>query len=68
MWGDKMKDELIILSVDALYDGYRWNWNTWYKVGTVPKDKFEKINTTRKLLKYMREEGYLSEYSKCGLS
>lgn len=59
-----MKNELNILSVDAVYDGYRWVWNTWYKVGTITKGEFEKLNTTRKLLKYMREKGYLSEYSK----
>lgn len=59
-----MKDKLDILSVDALYDGCGWSWNAWHKVGTINKEEFEKLNTTRKLLKYMRKEGYLSEYSK----
>lgn len=59
-----MNDTLNILSVDALHDGMGWSWNAWYKVGTISKTDFEKLNTNRKLLKYMREEGYLSNYSK----
>lgn len=56
--------ELNILSVDALHDGQGWSWNAWYKIGTIDKQTFESLDTTRKLLKWMRQEGYLSDYSK----
>lgn len=54
-----------ILSIDAWgnkKDGYEWN--DWYSIGEISKEEFEKLDTNRKLLKYMRNEGFLSDYSK----
>lgn len=51
--------DLNILSIDAWAEPVGWSWNQWWKVGTVSKEEFEKLNTTRKVLKYMRDEGYL---------
>lgn len=59
------KTELVtILSIDAWWYGDCWQWNQWYDVGKISKDKFEELDTNRKILKYMREHGYLSEGSK----
>lgn len=55
-----------ILSIDAWADcePKTWTWNNWFKIGDIDKEVFESLDTNRKLLKYMREEGYLSETSK----
>ena len=52
--------DLNILSIDAWAEPVGWTWNNWFKVGTISKEDFEKLNTTRKVLKYMRGEGYLT--------
>ena len=60
-WGKTMK-EYRVLSIDAWgnsRDGY--DWNAWYDQGTVELDT---LDNTRHVLKQMREQGYLSEYSK----
>ena len=54
---------LNILSIDAWAEPVGWTWNNWFKVGTISKWDFEKLNTTRKVLKYMRDEGYLTDNS-----
>ena len=54
-----------ILSIDAWgnkKDGYEWN--EWYTIGEISKEDFEKLDSNRKLLKFMRKEGFLSEQSK----
>jgi hypothetical protein len=49
-----------ILSIDAWrYDGC-WQWNAWYNVGNI--DTLP--STNRSILKLIRDEGYLTEYSK----
>lgn len=58
-----------ILSIDAWgnnKDGYEWN--AWYKIGTIDKAVFESLDTNRKILKYMRDNDFLSEQSKGILS
>ena len=57
--------DLNILSIDAWagMEPKTWDWNNWFKVGTISKEDFEKLNTTRKVLKYMRDEGYLTDNS-----
>lgn len=50
-----------ILSIDAWrYDG-GWNWNMWHDVGKCDVSVCDL--TPRKLLKYMRDNGYLSALS-----
>lgn len=54
-----------ILSIEAWgnsRDGYEWN--SWHKIGEVSKKEFEILNTNRKILKFLRNEGYLSDMSK----
>lgn len=53
-----------ILSIDANKSFGGWDWNNWYKVGEIEKAEFEKLDTTRKVLSYMREGGYLTDWSK----
>lgn len=53
-----------ILSIDAWKTPEGWTWNNWCKVGEIEKAEFEKLDTTRKVLSYMREWGYLSDWSK----
>ena len=50
-----------ILSIDAWRDPDGWTWNNWFHIG----EYSHPIDTsTRTILKTLREEGYLSEYSK----
>jgi len=53
-----------ILSIDAWKNEGGWDWNQWYKVGTISKEDLEKLDTNRKILKWFRDEGYLLETSK----
>jgi hypothetical protein len=53
-----------ILSIDAWGDPDGcWTWNQWFKVGEISKEEFEKLSTTRSVLKWFRENGYLTERS-----
>jgi len=48
-----------ILSIDAWgnkNDGF--NWNNWFHVGDIDKEDFEKLDTAKKLLTWMMEQGY----------
>jgi len=52
-----------ILSIDAWRDSNSWQWNAWYNVGVISKEKFESLTSNRKILQYFRENGYLSANS-----
>lgn len=52
-----------ILSIDAWREGCDWSWNQWYNVGEIDTD-IVNIDNKRALLKFMRDEGYLSDASK----
>ena len=55
-------EKLNILSIDAwgnAKDGY--HWNNWFKVGTIDKDEFESLDSDKKQIKFMVDEGYLNE-------
>ena len=53
-----------ILSIDAWRgDEGSWDWNNWYTVGNITREQLQGLNTTRKLLKWFRDEGYLSPES-----
>lgn len=57
-------DNTRILSIDAWREaGGGWTWNQWYSLGTMPREAA--LSSTRKLLRYLRNEGLLSRYS-CG--
>ena len=53
-----------IMSIDAWRDAEGgWYWNNSFKVGAIDRTIVENY-TARKLLKYLREEGFLSDKSK----
>lgn len=54
-------EEIRILSIDAWRYDSSWNWNDWHFVGTIPADCTEW--STRQLLKYFRENNFLTENS-----
>jgi hypothetical protein len=54
---------LKVLSIDAWRDGDGWTWNNHYKVGEITSETLRTLDTNRKLLAYMRREGYLSASS-----
>ena len=59
-----------ILSIEAWNGRDGWSWNDWHTVGCITKADFEALNSTRKLLKWFRDEGYLSRkksVGKCGI-
>jgi hypothetical protein len=54
-----------ILSIDAWASpGGGWDWNQWFHVGDVDKAEFEKLDSNRKLIRFMRERGFLVPESK----
>lgn len=53
-----------VLSIDAWRDDGGWTWNQWYTVGTITKEEFEALTTNRKIIKWFRDNGFISEYSK----
>ena len=57
-------EKLNILSIDAWLENDGWVWNNWFKVGAITKEEFEALTNNRKILRYMRDEGYLLESSK----
>ena len=65
----KTKTEITILSIDAWRNGDGWDWNQWFKVGSVEADKLESLKTPRQILKYMRQMGFLTAQSagKCAI-
>lgn len=61
--------ELNVLSIDAWRDGDSWNWNAWYKRGSLTMREFSKLGCTtrqqtRATLAWFREHGYLGDASK----
>lgn len=52
-----------LLSIDAWRNESGWDWNNWYTVGEIDTAAVN-IDSNRALLKYMRDEGYLTEASK----
>ena len=52
-----------VLSIDAWRDGSGWTWNALYTVGEVDKATFETLNTSRKQIKWFRDECYLTAES-----
>lgn len=50
-----------ILSIDAWRYDDGWTWNNWFHVGSIDATD---CDNTRKLLKKLRDEGFLSDYSK----
>ena len=51
-----------ILSIDAWRQPDGWQWNNWHKVGTF-SEPAELLDNPRRLLRYMRKQGYLSAKS-----
>lgn len=52
-----------ILSIDAWRDGNGWTWNNWHNVGDTENDTVN-LDSPRAVFQYLRERGYLSDYSK----
>ena len=67
-WEEQIMKTFNILSIDAWREDSSWTWNNWFLVGTITADEFQELNTNRKLIKYMRDNGYLSDYSKGKIS
>lgn len=50
-----------ILSIDAWRnEGGGWTWDNWHAVGNIDRVEFEKLDSNRKLIKWMRDNGFLS--------
>ena len=52
-----------ILSIDAWgneEDGYEWN--AWYKVGTISKEEFERIEKEDVFIQWFINEGYVKNF------
>ena len=58
-----MKREYESITIDAWHDGEGWYWNDIRRMDTHQIDD-ETISNSRKLLKFCRDEGMLTERSK----
>lgn len=57
------KGTLRVLSIDAWRESEGgWTWNNWYHAGRVPAELIDM--PPRRLLRAMREHGFLNDYSK----
>ena len=53
-----------ILSIDAWKDiTGSWTWNDVYTIGHIESEDLEPLTTNQKLLKYMRDNGFLGHRS-----
>ncbi len=51
-----------VLSIDAWRDSEDgWQWNAWYKVGTIAKSELERIEREEGFLKWYIINGYVDE-------
>jgi hypothetical protein len=57
-----MSNQLTIFSIDAWagYDGGGWQWNNWYKVGTISVEEFEAITKKgdKAIAEWFHDNGY----------
>ena len=54
-----------ILSIDAWAESEGgWAWNNWFNVGSIEKEEFESLKTNRKIIRWFRDNDFLSEKSK----
>jgi hypothetical protein len=50
-----------ILSIDAWHDTEGgWSWNNWFHVGDIDKATFESLRNNRAILKWFRDNGYIT--------
>lgn len=57
-----METKARVLSIDAWRNEGGWEWNAAYTAGEYAKEDIPQTN--RKLLKWLRDEGFLTEFSK----
>lgn len=52
-----------ILLIDAWnHDNDGWQWNAWYKVGTISKEEFERIEKEEGFIQWFINEGYVKNF------
>lgn len=52
-----------VLSIDAWKECGSYTWNNWFNVGEISKEEFEKLTTDRQLIKWFRDNGYITANS-----
>ena len=59
-----MQETYRILSIDAWRDVEGgWTWSTWYDVGSIDRDALDALTTPRRILAWLRREGYVTKAS-----
>lgn len=53
-----------ILSIEAWRNPLGWDWNSWRRIGEIDRVTLDTLTTNRRVLRWMRDEGYLTHYSK----
>ena len=52
-----------ILSIDAWNHGDDgWQWNAWYRLGTISKAEFERIEKEEGFIQWFIDEGYVKNF------
>jgi hypothetical protein len=52
-----------VLSVDAWKESGSYQWNNWFTVGEISKEEFELLTTDRQLIKWFRDNDYITKSS-----
>lgn len=50
---------ITILSIDAWGSPGGWDWNAWYRVGSIDPATLETLDTDQKIVDWLASEGYL---------
>lgn len=50
---------ITILSIDAWASPSGWDWNAWYKIGTIESETLDTLDSDAKILEWLTTEGYL---------
>ena len=53
-----------VLSIEAWRNPWGWDWNSWRRIGEIDRATLDTLTTNRKVLRWMRDEGYLTPWSK----
>jgi len=59
-----MTETYNVLSVEAWRSDLSWTWNNWWNIGLISRQVLSKLTSDRAIIKWFRDEGYLSEFSK----
>lgn len=56
---DTIAKQITILSIDAWASPSGWDWNAWYKAGSIDPEVLATLDTDQKIVDWLTSEGFL---------